>query len=86
MARSAVRQIFNELAGLPALQRSEPGQSRKEAAITTYCECRGKARLLFSRWNCKELIVTRTNTMAISIDPGKTSAPLRLMPINFNVV
>ena len=31
-------------AGLPALQGGEPGQVRKEAAITIYCECRGKAR------------------------------------------
>ena len=36
-------------AGLPALQGGEPGQVRKEAAITIYCECRGKARHLFFR-------------------------------------
>jgi len=29
------------MAGLPALQRSEPGQVRKEAATTTSCKCRG---------------------------------------------
>ena len=33
-------------AGLPALQRGEPGQIRKEAATATHCECRGKARHL----------------------------------------
>jgi len=32
------------VAGLPALQGGESGQVRKEAAITIYCECRGKAR------------------------------------------
>jgi len=31
----------NELAGLPALQGSEPGQVRKEAATAIYCKCRG---------------------------------------------
>jgi hypothetical protein len=35
-----------ELAGLPALQRSEPGQVRKEAATATYASAGGKARLL----------------------------------------
>ena len=34
------------VAGLPALQRSESGQVRKEAATATNCECRGKARHL----------------------------------------
>jgi len=29
------------MAGLPALQGSEPGQVRKEAATAIYCECRG---------------------------------------------
>ena len=28
-------------AGLPALQGSEPGQVRKEAATAIYCKCRG---------------------------------------------
>ena len=37
-------------AGLPALQGGEPGQVRKEAAITIYCECRGKARHFFLLW------------------------------------
>ena len=36
-----------ELAGLPALWCSEPGQVRKEAATANYRKCRGKARLLF---------------------------------------
>ena len=35
-----------ELAGLPALQHSEPGQVRKEAATATYASAGGKARLL----------------------------------------
>ena len=29
------------MAGLPALQRGESGQVRKEAATATYCKCRG---------------------------------------------
>ncbi len=33
---------LKELAGLPALQGGEPGQIRKEAAITIYCKCRGQ--------------------------------------------
>ena len=44
----------NELAGPPALQRSEPGQVRKEAATATCCKCRGKARLLFGMWSSDE--------------------------------
>ena len=36
-----------ELAGLPALQSSEPGQVRKEAATAIYASAGGKARLLF---------------------------------------
>jgi hypothetical protein len=43
--------ISNELAGLPALRGGESGQVRKEAATTTYCKCRGKARLLFRIWS-----------------------------------
>ena len=35
-----------ELAGLPALQSSEPGQVRKEAATAIYASAGGKARLL----------------------------------------
>jgi len=41
--------LLSVSAGLPALQGGEPGQVRKEAAITIYCECRGKARHLFCR-------------------------------------
>jgi len=37
----------NELAGLPALQSSEPGQVRKEAATAINASAGGKARLLF---------------------------------------
>jgi hypothetical protein len=29
------------MAGLPALQRSESGQVRKQAATAIYCKCRG---------------------------------------------
>lgn len=29
------------MAGLPALQGSEPGQVRKEAATAIFCKCRG---------------------------------------------
>jgi len=36
-----------ELAGLPALQSSESGQVRKEAATAIYASAGGKARLLF---------------------------------------
>jgi hypothetical protein len=36
-----VSNLCNELAGLPALQGSESGQVRKEAATANYCKCRG---------------------------------------------
>ena len=39
-------QLREELAGLPALQGSEPGQVRKEAAIVITASAGGKARLL----------------------------------------
>jgi hypothetical protein len=39
-----------ELAGLPALQSSESGQVRKEAATAIYASAGGKARLLLSQW------------------------------------
>jgi len=42
--------LLSVSAGLPALQGGEPGQVRKEAAITIYCECRGKARHFFLLW------------------------------------
>jgi len=37
--RYLVDKLF--MAGLPALQGSESGQVRKEAATAIYCECRG---------------------------------------------
>ncbi|MDQ5886835.1 MAG: hypothetical protein RL210_135 [Pseudomonadota bacterium] len=40
--RSLVRRDKSaSMAGLPALQGSEPGQVRKEAATAIYCKCRG---------------------------------------------
>ena len=36
---STVFQFY--MAGLPALQGSEPGQVRKEAATAIFCKCRG---------------------------------------------
>ena len=41
MLRTRLMSYFIGLAGLPALQRSEPGQVRKEAAIADVCKCRG---------------------------------------------
>ena len=53
--------LLSVSAGLPALQGGEPGQVRKDAAITIYCECRGKARHFFSTWrpvfSCNALVV-----------------------------
>ncbi|CAH1091063.1 hypothetical protein NTG1052_850004 [Candidatus Nitrotoga sp. 1052] len=40
---------LKELAGLPALQGGEPGQVRKEAAITIYCKCRGQGSPPYSK-------------------------------------
>ena len=33
--------VLSSAAGLPALQRSEPGQGRKAAATAIHCKCRG---------------------------------------------
>ncbi|CAH1196141.1 hypothetical protein NTGBS_200089 [Candidatus Nitrotoga sp. BS] len=45
---------LKELAGLPALQGGEPGQIRKEAAITITASAGGKARLLIRSWSDNE--------------------------------
>lgn len=42
------------LAGLPALQSSEPGQVRKEAATTIEASAGGLARLLTNRKTCQK--------------------------------
>jgi len=47
--RSRLLSCLNELAGLPALWCSEPGQVRKEAATTIFRKCRGQGSPPFSR-------------------------------------
>ena len=41
LSAAVLNVLFDELAGLPALQGSESGQVRKEAATANYCKCRG---------------------------------------------
>ncbi|AKU10656.1 hypothetical protein AzCIB_0751 [Azoarcus sp. CIB] len=40
-AVAAIAATMRPVAGLPALQRGEPGQGRKAAATAVPCKCRG---------------------------------------------
>ena len=70
------------MAGLPALQRGESGQVRKEAATATYCKCRGSGSPPYSGLApLRQAPAARTSLDARSPNPGIECGGYLMIPM-----